>query len=66
MTQPSPTYLLIEERLGEPLAEFVNARRPHTSWRRLALEIFQRTHTDVSNESLRLWFGHDEPERGAA
>jgi hypothetical protein len=61
MTQPSPTYLLIEERLGEPLAAFVAARRPGTAWRRIAMEILKRTEIDVTYETLRTWFGTEEP-----
>ncbi len=70
MTQPSPTYLLIEQRLGEPLAEFVAQRRPGTAWRRIATELLVRTGVDVTYETVRTWFAADEaraedPERVA-
>lgn len=52
-------YQLIEERLGEPLSDFVSARRPSTSWRQLAGDLSSRTATAVSFESLRTWFGID-------
>lgn len=60
MTQPSATYLLIEERLGEPLAQYVSARRPGTAWRRIAMEIYSRTGVDVTYETLRTWFADAE------
>jgi hypothetical protein len=68
MTQPSPTYLLIEQRLGKPLADFIGERRPHTAWRRIAMEILKRTDVDVTYETLRTWFSADEssPERETA
>ena len=53
-------YLLIEGRLGESLPHFVAERRPHISWRRLALEIYKRTEVDVSYEALRTWFSDVE------
>lgn len=56
MTQPSPRYLLVEERLGEPLSRFIAERRAReVSWRRIALEIYQRTHVDITGEGVRLW-----------
>lgn len=57
MTNPTPLKLLIEDRLGEPIDEFVKARRPLRvpSWRELATEIAERTGVVVSDEALRLW-----------
>lgn len=56
MTQPSPRYLLIEDRLGEPLSRFISERRGRDiSWRRIALEITQRTAVDITGEMLRVW-----------
>jgi len=59
MTQPSDRYLLIQERLREPLAEYVAKRRPSVSWRIIARELWQRTEIDVSYEQLRQWFPED-------
>jgi len=59
MNERPVLYQLIEARLGEPLAEFVAARRPSTSWRQLADDLSQRTGTGVTYESLRTWFGSD-------
>lgn len=58
MSQPSPTYQLIEERLDGTLADFVRRRRPEppASWRQIAAEIKDLTGVDVSHESLRAWF----------
>lgn len=61
MTTRPVLYQLIEERLGEPLADFVASRRPYWSWRQLAAEITKTTETSVSWESLRTWFAADEP-----
>lgn len=60
MTTRPVLYQLIEERLGEPLADFVTSRRPYWSWRQLAAEITTTTETSVSWESLRTWFAADE------
>jgi hypothetical protein len=60
MTERPVLYQLIEARLDEPLAEYVAARRPSTSWRQLAGELSDRTNTAVSFESLRTWFGSGE------
>lgn len=64
MTTRPVLYQLIEERLGEPLADFVSTRRPMWSWRQLAAEIHKTTETSVSWESLRTWFAEtDAAER---
>jgi hypothetical protein len=55
MTQPSPLYRLIEDKLGEPLDQFVAARRATSSWRDIADEVRTRTGETVSAEALRLW-----------
>lgn len=63
MTSPTPTRLLIEERLGQGIDEFVKARRPLRvpSWRELAQEIAERTGVVVTDEALRKWAnGADE------
>lgn len=67
VSQPTPTYRLIEERLDGTLADFVRRRRPRQlSWRELAAEIEETTGIKVSNESLRTWFADDERESGSA
>jgi hypothetical protein len=53
---PSKLYRLVEERLDGTLADFIAARRPHQSWRRIAAELDECTGIGVSWESLRLWF----------
>ncbi len=60
MTDRPVLYQLIEARLGEPLADYIAARRPSTSWRQLAGDLSERTNTAVSFESLRTWFGANE------
>ncbi|WP_433078985.1 hypothetical protein ACQP1P_38875 [Dactylosporangium sp. CA-052675] len=64
MTDRPVLYQLLEARLGEPLADYVAARRPTTSWRQLAGDLSDRTNTAVSFESLRTWFA-DDAERAA-
>lgn len=67
MSQPTPTYQLIEERLDGTLEEFVRTRRPLTppaSWRQIAADIKDATGVTVSHESLRAWF--TEREQGSA
>lgn len=58
-TRPTPR-MLIEQAMadsGEPLAQFVAARRESgRSWRLIAIEISTRTGIDISNEALRGWF----------
>jgi hypothetical protein len=63
--QPTPLYLLIEERLGEPLADWIAARRPGKSWRLISREIWEVTGVDVSFEAIRIWAGADSTESAA-
>lgn len=61
MTNPSRTYLLIEDRLGEPLLDFVLALRARkTSWAAIAREIDKRTDVAITPETLRIWFFADD------
>lgn len=67
MSKPTPLYQLIEDRLGQSLAEFVAVRRgehirPPTPWRAIAEEITERTGIEVTHTSLRLWFADRQPE----
>lgn len=62
MAQPTPLYQLIETKLGEPLVDWIDERRrpdirPATSWRNLAAELSDKTGVEVTNETLRTWFG---------
>jgi hypothetical protein len=70
VSQPTPTYQLIEERLDGTLADFVRARRPAAppaSWRQIASEIKELTGVEVTHESLRKWFADDaRTEQGSA
>lgn len=67
MTQPSPLYRLIESKLGEPLTDFVSARRlPTKSWREIAEEIKERTGETVTGEAVRLWFSDQNAPASAA
>ncbi len=72
VSQPTPTYQLIEERLGQlpartavgdgTLAAYVRSRRPEppASWRQIAAELRELTGVNVSHESLRAWFADRE------
>lgn len=63
MTQPTarldeanPRLLLIEERLGEPLADYLTAQRAAgVAWRRIAIGVTERTGIDITGEWLRVW-----------
>lgn len=56
MQQPSARYLLIEDRLGEPLARFIAERRARSvAYYKIAMEITQRTGVSVSFETIRTW-----------
>lgn len=62
MTNPSPLQLLVEDRLREPLGEFLQERRrvvtvqkPLKSWQDIAAEIHERTGVAVTRETLRNW-----------
>ena len=48
--------------LGEPLEQWVTARRPHTAWVTLASELYEALDGElsISHESLRLWYGPAE------
>jgi hypothetical protein len=66
MNERPVLYQLIEARLDEPLADFIAARRPSTSWRQLAGQLTDRTAVSVSWESLRTWFGAAEAAKAEA
>lgn len=60
MAEPSRLYQLLETHLqvrapNLTLAAFVAARRPHTSWDKIAEELATLTNVPVSGEALRLW-----------
>lgn len=41
----------------EPLERFVRSRRGEgMAWRRIAVELYDRTGVDITHESLRSWF----------
>lgn len=57
MSRPTTLmYQLIEARLDGTLADFIAARRPHTSWRDIATQITLTTGVPVTHETLRSWF----------
>lgn len=59
----TPTALLVETKLGEPLADFVNnLRSDERSWDYIARKLRERTDVTFSNEALRLWFTDDATE----
>lgn len=55
----TPTYLLLESRLGQDLRRHVMREwRKGTSWNLLSQDLYARTGISVTSETLRLWF-HD-------
>lgn len=62
---PTALYELIETRLGRPLLDWVNERRPIPvvmSWRELAAALERETGTAIAHETLRTWFSDDEDD----
>lgn len=57
MANPTPTYALLEERLGKNLRRYVAAaRRAKKSWNAIALDLHAETKVAVTSETLRIWF----------
>lgn len=57
MTNPSRTYLLVEERLGSDLRKHVaKLRRAGESWNSIAHDLSDRTEVVITDETLRIWF----------
>jgi hypothetical protein len=66
--KPTPTYLLLEAKLGEPLAPLVERMRAdERSFPYIARKLRERTNHEVtfSTESLRQWFS-EQSVSGAA
>lgn len=66
MANRTPTFALIEDRLGKNLTRYVLAARtptptsPKRSWNAIALDLHQKTGVAVTSETLRTWFyDHD-------
>lgn len=65
----TPTQRLATALLGEPVIEWIRARRPQTPWRRLARELYTVTkgELDVTEQTLMTWAADaDESERAEA
>lgn len=57
----TPMALLVETKLGEPLAEFVNnLRADERSWTYIARKLRERTEVAFSDEALRKWFEDED------
>lgn len=55
-TNPTPTYLLVQDRLGTNLDQHIAARRAEgESWTSIAYEIRDITGMSVTGETLRSW-----------
>lgn len=58
MSNPSRTYLLLQDRLGSDLEKHVSElRQGGESWHAIANDLGNRTSVLVTPETLRLWFG---------
>lgn len=64
MAQKTRSYLLVEERLGRPLDEYVAEKRAEkASWVTICHDIAQTTDVRLTPETLRVWFsGHEFAE----
>lgn len=62
MAEPSPTQRLAGIILGEPVNDWITARRAEgMSWRLISRSLRERTggQIDVTYETLRAWVGQD-------
>ncbi len=67
MRKPTPTYLLLEERLGRPLdRRVVKARGQGQSWNQIARALDHDTGIAVTSQTLRNWFPEVDGKRTAA
>lgn len=68
MRQSTPTFLLLETRLGDDLTQHVTtARADGKSWDDIGRDLLARTGVSVTRESLRSWFNAmPRGERGMA
>ncbi len=66
VTNHSSLYRNIEKRLPGTLAEVVAARRATHTWKALAGEITLATDMEVSDETIRRWFGDARTEQAGA
>lgn len=69
----SPTYLLVQEKVGQETIEWLRAQRgpddsaPDKSWRGISLELYREHGLDITEVTLRKWWAdaHAEPEPAA-
>lgn len=62
---PTPTARLADHILGEPVADFIRARRAEgRSWRMVERDLREATdgQIDVTYETLRTWFPDEHVE----
>lgn len=56
MPNRSPKYLLVEERLGCDLADFLSRRRAEkVTFERIARELWTETDVDVTSQTIANW-----------
>lgn len=55
MAHRTGLYREVEDALGVPLDQFVQARRPGKSWRLIAREIEDETGIALTGETVRVW-----------
>jgi hypothetical protein len=64
---PTPQRKLLDVKLNGRLDRLVRLRRAEgLGWEQVAQIVSDESGEPVSDESLRRWFGADEPEREAA
>ncbi len=69
MLPQTPTQRLATALLGEPVIEWIRARRPDTPWRKIGRELLAATggEIDVTEHTLIAWASDaDESERAVA
>ncbi len=67
MANRTPTFVLIEDRLGKSLTRHVTAaRKAGRSWNAIALDLHTQTGVVVTSETLRTWFYDHSAKTGPA
>lgn len=67
MSNRSPKFLLVEERLGQDLSRVLADRRSDgETYERIARELWSATGVDITSQTVANWCAHLDDEAGAA
>lgn len=66
MSKPTRTFLLVQERLGKNLSQYVARRwNAGASWNEIARDLYSETNVGITSETLRIWFPNLRPQNRA-